>query len=273
MSKPPTPPAPPDPNVVANAQTGTNVATATANAELNNTNQIGPGGSTMYNQTGGYTDPKSGQWVPQYTQTTNLSPLAQELYNSSQNLGIGQNYVQSALLPGQEAMGLNAQQLGLGTEQVAGNLLPLAGGLSNEAYSALKPLDFNSTNNSMVQGGPQALNQDATTAAYNAQAGFLDPQWKTQQTQLQDQLSRQGIPVGSDAYNNAMTNFNNSKTQAYSAAANTAVGQGETAATNMFGLALQGQNQNVAQQQLAQSNPLNLLNQVFSGGQTMAKAA
>jgi hypothetical protein len=268
----PQPPPAPDPNVVAKAQTGTNVDTAVANATLNNTNQIGPGGSTTYNPTGGYTDPATGQWVPQYTQTTQLSPLAQALYNSQQNLGIGQNSVQQALLPGQEALGLGAQNLGIGTEQIAGSLLPTAQTLATQAgTSATTPLNFNSTNNSIVQGGPQALNQNATTAAYNAQAGFLDPQWKQQQTELTDQLARQGIPVGSEAYNNALTNFNNSKSQAYNAAANTAVGQGETAATNMFGMALQGQNQNVQQQQLAQQNPLNLLNQVFSGG--MAKAA
>src|SRR5580765_3523303 len=75
----PQPPTPPDPVQVAQAQTGTNVGTAVAQSGLNNVNRIGPGGSTTFDKTGGYTDPTSGQWVPQYTETTNLSPLGNQL--------------------------------------------------------------------------------------------------------------------------------------------------------------------------------------------------
>ncbi len=41
----------------------------------------------------------------------------------------------------------------------------------------------------------------------------------------------------------------------------------------MFGMALQGQNQNIAQQQLAQSNPLSLLAQIYNGTGTTGAAA
>lgn len=49
----PTPPAPPDPVLTAQAQTGTNVATAEANAQLNRVNSYSPYGSIVYSQRGG----------------------------------------------------------------------------------------------------------------------------------------------------------------------------------------------------------------------------
>lgn len=91
----PSAPAPPNPKDTAAASTGTNVATALANANLNNVNQIGPNGSINYSQSGSYkfTDPYTGQSydIPQFTQTTTLSPDQQKLYDlnaqTQQNLG------------------------------------------------------------------------------------------------------------------------------------------------------------------------------------------
>lgn len=154
-----------------------------------------------------------------------------------------------------------------------------AGGMGNAAFGDTvgswgigtttgTPLDFRGINQDYLAGGPQALNQRATDAAYGAQKGFLDPQWNQQGKDIEDQLSRQGIPVGSDAYNRAMTNFNNSKTQAYSAAADKAVGQGQTGANSMFNMALLGQQQNISQQQLGQRNPLQLLQMLYGTGTT-----
>jgi hypothetical protein len=62
-----------------------------------------------------------------------------------------------------------------------------------------------------------------------------------------------------------MTNFNNSKTQAYDAARNSATTGGAQAGATNFGLALAGQNQNVTNQQLAQQNPAKLLSLLNSG--------
>ena len=228
-------PATPDPTAVAQAQTGTNIGSSVAQSTLNDVNRVGPGGSTTFTagtpQSGqGYTDPTTGQWVPQYTETTSLSPLGNQL--------------------------LGAQ----GT--LANELLPTAEG---EAANA-QPLNINAgPNAAAVNAGVPALNNQVAGAAYNEQASFLDPQWQEQQKQLQNQLSQQGIPVGSDAYNNAMTQFNNSKTQAYQAASNNAITQGSQIAGQDFGLALQGQNQNVALQQTAQQNPITLLGLLTAG--------
>jgi hypothetical protein len=96
----PTPPTPPDPVKTASAQTGSNIGTAIANATIGNANTYGPTGSTVYNQIGSQkiTGPDGQIYgVPQYSQTTTLSPEQQGLYNQQtklsgdlNNLALGQ---------------------------------------------------------------------------------------------------------------------------------------------------------------------------------------
>lgn len=94
MGKPSAPKAP-DPVKTAAAQTGTNVTTALANAQLGNVNQYGPDGSVTYSTSPGQTfkDPTTGATynIPQYNQTTKLSPQQQAIKNqtdaASLNLG------------------------------------------------------------------------------------------------------------------------------------------------------------------------------------------
>jgi hypothetical protein len=72
----------------AQAQAGLNQSTAISQQLLNQTNQVGPWGSTTYNQTGtnSYTD-SSGKTVslPQFTQTTNFSPQQQAIFDKTQS--------------------------------------------------------------------------------------------------------------------------------------------------------------------------------------------
>lgn len=223
-------PTPADPTTVANAQTASNIGTSTAQQQENLINQTGPAGSVTYDQTGTYVDPTTGLTVPKYTQDTELSPLGNTL------LGAGTN--------------------------VANSVLPT---IQQEA-SNIQPLNVNSgVNAATVAGGPQATNSNVANAVYGEQSGFLNPQWQQNQQNLTDQLSQQGIPVGSQAYDNAMTNFNNSKTQAYQAAQDSATTQGSTAGSNLYNMALLGQQQNVANQQTAQQNPISLLSLLTSG--------
>jgi len=86
MGKPKAPKAP-DPKATAAAQTGTNVSTALANAQLQNVNQYGPDGSVTYSTDGysTFTDPTSGATysIPRYTQTTTLSAAQQAIKNKN----------------------------------------------------------------------------------------------------------------------------------------------------------------------------------------------
>lgn len=83
MVKGPKTPPPPDPKETAAAQTGTNVATAIANANLQNINQVTPDGSLTYDQTGtfNFRDPTSGAAydIPRFTATQTLSPQQQAI--------------------------------------------------------------------------------------------------------------------------------------------------------------------------------------------------
>jgi hypothetical protein len=220
--------------MVSNAQTKSNFATAAGTQAANNVNQVGPNGSVTYKQTGTYTDPTTGASLPTYTQTTELDPLSQAILT--------------------------------GTKQVGASLVPTAQTLAGQAAtSATTPLNFDTAFSGTLNKSPDQINQQASDAIYSNATRYLDPQFQTQQRQLEDQLSRQGIPVGSEAYNNAMTNFNSTKNQAYGSARDTATAGGTQAATNLFGLAQQGQNQQIAQQQLAQQNPLKLISQIYGG--------
>lgn len=82
MSKPRAP-KPPDPVATSSAATGTSVATAIANSQLNNVNQVGPDGSLTFTNEGSYTwtDPYTNQTytIPKTTATTTLSPAQQAI--------------------------------------------------------------------------------------------------------------------------------------------------------------------------------------------------
>lgn len=226
-SSPQAPPAP-DPVATANAQTQSNLQTAEAQAALNNVNQVTPYGSVSFDQTG-----TGAGGVPTYTQTTSLSPAGQTLFNNESGL------VNSAL--------------------------GAAGGLAQGIETT--PINTNTADSATLNSTPQQLDQNSTNATYNQAKSFLDPQWNQNQTQLQDQLSRQGIGVGSDAYSNAETQFDNSRTQAYNAAQDSAIMNGVNNAATLNNMAAQDQTLNVNQQIQRQDQPVNLLSALISGGQ------
>lgn len=239
----PSPPPAPDPVATANAQTQSNLSTAEAQAALNHVNQNTPYGSVSYSQTG------TENGVPTYTQDTTLSPAGQQIFDQEGRL------VNSAL-------------------GAAGNL---ASGITTTPPTPTS-VTPNGANLSVLNSSPQLLDQNTVDATYGKAKSFLDPQWGQQETLLQDQLSRQGIPLGSDAYNNAMEQFNNSKTQAYDAAQNSAIENGvnnasllDTMAANNANttsdLQLKNNNQNFNQQISAQDQPINLLSALLHGGQ------
>ncbi len=231
MAKGGSAPAAPDAAATAQAQGQANTSTAASQAALNFVNQNTPYGSTTYTPTGSYTNPE-GQTVPRYTQDVQLSPMGQAILGGEQN--------------------------------VANTLIPAAQGLANQAAgSTATPINFNSTYADYLRGGPQQIEDRAADAVYNKQKSYLDPQWQQQEQSLHDQLSRQGIPVGSEAYGNAMKQLDNARTQAYQGARDSATAGGASSAAQMFGLAQAGQNQSIQEQQLAQQQPISLLSQLF----------
>ena len=85
--KSPKQPTPPDPNVVAQAQAGMNIDTALAQQSLNMVDTVNPWGTTSYSQNGStsFVDSNGNRiTLPRYTQTTNLTPEQQAIFDASQ---------------------------------------------------------------------------------------------------------------------------------------------------------------------------------------------
>lgn len=98
--KSPSPPTPPDPVATANAQTASNVKTATTQQQLNMVDQTNPYGSSTYTQTGKWED-----GTPKFANQVTLSPEEQRNQNQqwefddlTNTLGINQTKKLTGLL-------------------------------------------------------------------------------------------------------------------------------------------------------------------------------
>ena len=253
MAEQPKPPAAPDYTGAANATAAGNMAaakeTAAANQKLqlmgqygSMTNQVTPYGQINYTPTyldnqgnpianpADITDPNM---LRQWTQTMTLSPEQQAMYNQNQALN-----------------------------QTLGDIATT--GVGQVQRSMDNPLDF--SQNQALQT-PGQLQQQASNAAYQNAAQYLDPQFKQSNAQLANRLANQGITQGSEAYNNAMLNAGNAQQQAYESARNQAYIQGMSGAQQQYAQGLGTRQQQIAEQQVLRQDPLNTLNAIRSGQQ------
>jgi hypothetical protein len=213
------PPSPPNPASTAQAQTAQNVGTAVANANLQNVNQVTPQGNLTYAQTGGYTDPLSGQTVPQFTATQTLTPTGQATFDQQQ-----QAQYNLALTGNQQAQRLN--------QQFATTFDPTSGA---PAFGDVGSLSGAPQAQTSFDGGPGAMTGfaggDPTSSTFGAAPGIqqtyqhgddfsadrqrvedslmgrLNPSLAVERNKYEQQLADQGIQYGSPAYDNAMRNY------------------------------------------------------------------
>jgi hypothetical protein len=176
------------------------------------------------------TDPNM---LRQWTQTMTLSPEQQALYNQNQALN-----------------------------QTLGDIATT--GVGQVQQSVNNPLNF--SQNQALQT-PGEIQQQASNAAYQNAAQYLDPQFKQSNAQLANRLANQGITQGSEAYNNAMLNAGNAQQQAYESARNQAYIQGMSGAQQQYAQGLGTRQQQIAEQQVLRQDPLNTLNAIRSGQQ------
>ena len=241
----PKPPPAPDPNVVAAAQTQQNKDTAIANAALNRIDQVTPWGNLTYTQNG-----VDANGIPKYTQTINLSPEQQKLMQSNDQIS-------------QALANLGLNQLGT-TSQTLGQPFNYNNAPSQVNNVGFNPRDYsrgvsygtiqNDVDMSKVPEliGGEALDRDLQTqrdALYRQQAAFLDPQWKQDQSDLENKLVQQGIAQNSDAWNRAVGDFSRNKEFAYGNARNTAITGGGQEQSRLFNIGL-ASNQNAYNQAL-----------------------
>lgn len=225
----PSVPAPPDPNVTAQAQTQSNIQTANNNATLNRVNQYTPYGNLTYS-IDGYTD----TGTPQYSANVSLSPQEQQIFNNSTTGQINQGNI---------ALGMQGQVGNSYTNPINTSGLPGIGSQINYNGPALTGTVGNGSYS------PQAI-KDAEDAAYKIQTQYLDPQYEQAGKSLDNSLINQGITQGSEADTNARTLFNNQKQQAYGNAQMQAVQAGQNEQNVLFGQGIQASDlQNAANQQ------------------------
>ena len=217
-------PDPPNPIYTAAAQTGSNVATAIANANLGNVNQVTPQGNLTYNQSGTYNmvDPTTGgsYAIPQFTATQTLSPYGQATFDQSQ-------YAQYNLasLGNEQALRLRAQFAQPFGDTI--NQAPAFGDPSKLANAPQAQTSFGDVGD--VQRGFGDAGQIGSTfaAAPDVQSGYqhgddfsadrqriesglmerLNPSLAIERNKYEQQLADQGIRYGSPAYENAMRNY------------------------------------------------------------------
>lgn len=229
----PSPPPAPDPTVVANAQSQANINTALAQGAQNRVNQVTPTGNLTYNQSGTYTLP-DGTVVPTYTATTSLTPAEQQALQSQQAFTSG--------------------IFGLGNDQLGRISSSIGSPFSLSQFGAQPTADANVLQNNI-------------NAVYNQATSRLDPQFATQQEQLDAQLRNQGFTPGTTGYDNAMRDFNFAKNDAYTSAMNNAVTQGNAAEANQYQLSSNAYQTAIQNALLARELPLNEASALMSGSQ------
>ena len=238
MGKGSSAPPPPDPKETAGAQTGTNVSTAIANAQLGNVNQVTPYGSLTYDQTGTYqfTDPNSGNSydVPTFTATQTTGPGGQQVVDNNiatqqsiSRIGRDQaNRIEQTLATPAGAAGLPQRRSidsvaapsyqRVGTGPSLGDNLGSAGQIQSSLGNAgqINPniADAGSVGGQLGNAGDitRSYNSDFSADRQRVEDALmqrLNPSLERDRGALESRLASQGIRVGSEAYQDAMGDF------------------------------------------------------------------
>ena len=226
------PPPAPDYTGAAQATAAGNKEAAIAAQAGNMINQYTPQGKVEY----GIRGYENG--TPLWSQTVTMSPEQQAAYNK--------DVAMNAALQ-------DVGQQGLGYVQQALN----------------KPLSFE---NMQALGNPGEIQQKASDAAYQNAMRYVEPRLQRQQAGLENQLANQGITRGSEAWNAAMQDAAAQRENVYGQAQNAAYTAGLTGAQQAYQQGLGTRQQQIAEAQTLQSNPLNMLNAVRTGSQMQSSA-
>lgn len=249
------PPPSVDPVALANAQTQSNIASATNQSLLNNVNTESPLGSSLFSF-----DPATGRWGLNQS----LNPQTQALLNAQLGASTGQATALSPLIAqaqqfgqsGAGLLGMNAAPTSNGSSlpgyysgQPTVNLqnsINLQSELPNLQKSVNLKSELPTLQNSVnLQGsldlqhsldtnfGPQV--QKAQDAAYGAQAQYLDPQFYQARSDLAQRLADQGISQNNAAYTRATGDLSRQQQQAYQGAQDAAVAAGNQEQATLFG--------------------------------------
>jgi hypothetical protein len=188
-------------------------------------------------------DPVTGQYYNQWNMGISLNPEQQKQLDSQQHVSTARS--------------------------------EMAGGLLDRMKNDYKPLtDWNQFQNYGKLGNVDKTRSDAEDANYARFTSRLDPQWQKAESGMKTQLYNQGLKEGDPAYDQAMKEMGNQKTDAYQQAMSSAVTSGGEEAQRQFNMGLGGANYDnqVRQQQIAEEMTrrgwnLNEINSLTSGQQ------
>lgn len=262
-------PAPPDYVAAAKAQGDANLEAIRAGAALNRVNQTGPTGSTTYKNLGG----------DQWQQTTSLSPNQQSILDALEGnqIDMGQtanqrlsqfsnqaeldtsgqpsrvtnvapsNFQTNVTSPGTRYQDIDLSRLAnFGNANVQGGLdFSGAPGRSDANYQ--KSVDFSGLPAIPGANDFNGERQKVEDALYSRSTADLDPQYQQREQALRTSLLNSGNTEGSEAWNNAMGNFNRERTGAYDQARNSAILAGGNEQSRMLSDALSARGQTVGE--------------------------
>lgn len=254
-----------DPRLAIQEQGTQNLDAAIATALLNQVNQIGPGGSTIFSQTGDVTN-IGGRDIPQFQQTTTLTPTAQEQFDLSQQLGLditglaGQNVGAVA----------QAQATPFSLQGLPGQVSGVQPGSLDFAGTGQVGLDL--ANLPGVRQDFAQQGQELEQATFARTRGLLDPIFAEQNLAADVRLTERGLPVGSKAESGLLSPLLRSQNLALQQAASGAVAAGRQEQGRLFGQQQQQRGQAFGEAlsggQFGQAEAGRLFGQGIAGQQT-----
>lgn len=206
----------------------------------NRPDQYNPWGSTTWDAQA-VRDPSTGKMVDKWTQTQNLNEDAQGALDSQLNVQRGRSEL------GEGMIGSANNELGTAMDwEKYGDFQE--GPQSQEVDMNGLPSRTNSVGTSQYNKGHDQYRQEAEDANYARSSKRLDSRFGQGQNDIEVKLAGQGLAPGDEAYDRAMSNFNDSKNDAYSSAQNDAILMGGQEASRNFGMDLSAGGQRYAEE-------------------------
>lgn len=220
-------PSPPDPVATANAQAAANAAAVRESALVNQINQITPFGSETFTGEIG---------TPGRTRITALDPADAANLGTQRRIGAG--------------------LFGIGENALLG-----------QAQGALgSPLDFSGLPQISGAGDLAGAAQPLEQATFQRGLNLLQPGLDQRERDLEVRLANQGIPRGSDAFNEATGNFERGRAQQLENLSLSSVGAGRAEQSRLFGLEQTARQQGLSELLTQRSQPINELSALLRGG-------
>lgn len=211
-------PPPPDYAAAATAQGAADKATAQYTTALDRPAQEGPGGLSTWTFTGkDINNPKPGEWK----QTTYLTGPEQKIYEANRGNRLGlENLAGTAIGQAKNTLGSSFKPVvsdyrkpeewrasGVGIPTYQADRVALAG----NTLTGLQ--DVNESTNQFAAQGEQVRD-----ALYQQMTRFNDERFGNAENQERTRLAQMGLQEGSQAYVNALREFNRSKDESYQGA-------------------------------------------------------